>query len=294
MQIDIAETTDQKQKIQAFFDRDQGWQGTIYDKPKDHYTRLMARRQLYNFQMLDNLNICKSGIALDVGCGSGVYLEELSKRGCKAFGIDMSFQMLKASHELLKNNNGDISIHLIAGDIEKIPLKSEQFDLVLCVGVLGYLLQDEKALLEIRRILKPNGVVLINVKNMLDLSNLDYVLRRKMRAMIFRRKDTRIKEMQPGVSMTSEWLVAHSPTHYRHKSYNLWKLERFMKNIGYRLVTARTFGYDFRIIRRLKFLPELLLTTLEINMEKLFHKIRIPYFPYSGQVYIGIFQKVCS
>src|SRR5947208_2532423 len=48
------------------------------------------------------------------------------------------------------------------GDIEQIAFPDNSFDAVVCLGVLGYLDRDERALREIWRILKPGGRAVID------------------------------------------------------------------------------------------------------------------------------------
>jgi len=49
----------------------------------------------------------------------------------------------------------------VAYDITQIPEKEAQFDLIICYHVLEHVLDDAKAMLELFRVLKPNGIVLI-------------------------------------------------------------------------------------------------------------------------------------
>lgn len=92
---------------------------------------------------------------LDAGCGPGVHLETLLRRGASsATGIDESERMLEAARERLGNSAdllpGDLAVRL--GD-----LGDASFDRVLLSGVLHHLDDPGVVLAEIRRVLAPRG-----------------------------------------------------------------------------------------------------------------------------------------
>lgn len=89
---------------------------------------------------------------LDVGCGEGVLVEKYYKEGMDIIGLDKFFS----------------SDFIIRGDITKMPFKSERYDLVLCLDVIEHLNFDEqeKALIEIRRVLRDDGHLLIAIPNL--------------------------------------------------------------------------------------------------------------------------------
>ncbi|WP_299824634.1 class I SAM-dependent methyltransferase [uncultured Pontibacter sp.] len=55
--------------------------------------------------------------------------------------------------------NPALAHHVI--DITSIPYKDHYFDLIICSHVLGHVPDEEKAIQELKRVLKPNGVALI-------------------------------------------------------------------------------------------------------------------------------------
>lgn len=282
-------TSEQKQRVQAFFDQAETWQGQLYVDQRERFNRAMVRRKQYAFQMLNRLNGLKKGVTLDIGCGCGIYLEDLITLGFHAHGLEFSKDMLRACQTRLTGNGLGLRPRLICGDIEHIPFSDEGFDLVLCIGVLGYLLSDHDALSEIHRILKPGGFLVLALQNMLSFSNLDYVLRAALKSFIRPHSRTLMHEDPLGVSMMVPWIFDHS--HYCYKSYNPWKLERMMAAAGFRFVDAMTFGYEFRILRRLRMIPESVLNAMELGLETVFRRVPLPYFSYSGDFYTGIFQR---
>ena len=92
---------------------------------------------------------------LDGGCGSGSFPFERYKHGI--VGIDLNSRSFKYCD--MKN------VHLMKGDIECIPSKSEIFDLAICNFVLEHVKNPRKCLEDLHRVLKRTGLVLISIPN---------------------------------------------------------------------------------------------------------------------------------
>lgn len=269
------QTSDQKDKVKGFFDDDVGWKGGFYEDTTRPFSRMLGRRKTYAFELLKKLPSRPGGSAIDLGCGSGVYLTELAALGYQTFGMDLSLEMLTVA----RAKSSPHSVGLASGDIETLPYKSGVFDVVFSIGVLGYLHSDERALNEIHRILKPGGVLLLNVRNRYPLTSLHYSLRRELRAS---------RESSNGVSI-ADWTA--DLRGYHNKVYSLRKFESVVRSHGFRLLDSLTFGHEFNITRKLKVIPSGFLDTLELKLERWFRKIPIPFLRYSGWGYVGLFRK---
>ena len=105
---------------------------------------------------------------LDNGCGSGSFTLQLAQNpGRKIVGIDFSKEMLaKAAGKLIKCGN----VNLCAADSCYLPFADSTFDAVVSNMVI-YLLNDaEKAVSEMARVTKPNGILsLASPLNSLDM-----------------------------------------------------------------------------------------------------------------------------
>ena len=94
---------------------------------------------------------------LDVGCGTGDALLEMSKRGtAKLYGIDLSEGMLNRAKKKLKG----IAI-LRKGDVEHTGFKDSTFDYVLCTEAFHHFPNPNTALREMHRVLKKEGTCVI-------------------------------------------------------------------------------------------------------------------------------------
>lgn len=103
------------------------------------------------------------GTVLDVGCGTGVIVDELLDLGCQFTGIDPSAKMIETAKTLHSSKE---KANFAVGSAELLEYPDEAFDAVICMGVLERVGNYEKALSEMIRVLKPGGTLLITTPNL--------------------------------------------------------------------------------------------------------------------------------
>lgn len=96
-------------------------------------------------------------IALDVGCGEGLWLNSLSK---EKVGLEIDRRKAKIARERGYN--------IIVGDVHSLPFKKEIFDLVTFLEVIEHLDSPIQALREISRVLETNGKLILTTPNLQD------------------------------------------------------------------------------------------------------------------------------
>ncbi len=94
---------------------------------------------------------------LDVGCGGGLFIKELQRYGHKIIGTDISYNLLSK----IKENK-----ILLSAKISSLPFKDKTFSGILCTEVLEHILDINKSLQELKRVLKPDGYLIITVPNL--------------------------------------------------------------------------------------------------------------------------------
>lgn len=99
---------------------------------------------------------------LDMGCGEGAYVVALAEAGANAHGVE--FEAAKV--EGLRRRHPDFD-SVVQGDIENLPFEDGSFDLVLLNEVLEHVPHQERALGEARRVLRPDGRLVILSPNRL-------------------------------------------------------------------------------------------------------------------------------
>lgn len=98
------------------------------------------------------------GDILDAGCGTGGLIRRLAPKhpDWTWTGIDLEPLACALARERTR-------AEIVEGSVTALPFESQRFDAVVCADVLYHLDDDEAALREIFRVLKPNGVAVINV-----------------------------------------------------------------------------------------------------------------------------------
>jgi SAM-dependent methyltransferase len=137
---------------------------------------LSARQSIYAYQhpridlparVLDLLGPVPSGTIADVGCGNGMYLAELARRGFpgRVLGVDLSPGMLAAARERLALTAARtvpaVRVALTCADATALPLPDGAADLTLAPHMLYHVPEPARALRELRRVTRPGGRVVI-------------------------------------------------------------------------------------------------------------------------------------
>lgn len=103
----------------------------------------------------------KNKLVLDVGCGSGRFLEIAHKLGAEVVGIDLSFAVDAADKNLGRTDG----IHIIQADIFHLPFREETFDHFYSIGVLHHTPNTRQAFECVTPLLKSGGKAAIWVYN---------------------------------------------------------------------------------------------------------------------------------
>jgi len=104
-------------------------------------------------EVLDS-KIDKKVKILELCSGTGYLVEELSKRG-EYSGLDFAPRMISHCEEKHPQ------CKFVLAEAEEIPFKESSFDVVICFWSFHHIVYPENVLSEIKRVLKPNGVVII-------------------------------------------------------------------------------------------------------------------------------------
>lgn len=111
---------------------------------------------------------------LDVGCGRGEILRHCMRLGIEAYGLDyaeaataMTRDVIQAERARIAEEGGDpatVKAGACRSDAKFLPFPSAYFDRVLMFDVVEHLYPWElhAAMLEVRRVLKPNGRFIIH------------------------------------------------------------------------------------------------------------------------------------
>jgi SAM-dependent methyltransferase len=97
-------------------------------------------------------------LVLECGCGAGRFTEVLLERGCSVMSIDLS----NAVDANAQNCEPSEFHRLAQADIGQLPFELQQFDLVLCLGVVQHTPDPELTMRALYGQVKPGGWLVID------------------------------------------------------------------------------------------------------------------------------------
>lgn len=108
---------------------------------------------------------------LDIGYGSGIFFPELSRRCNHLFGVDIhqsgALVCKMMDREKIKGNVG-------VADVCDLPFEDDSFECVVCLSVLEFIEDVERAMSEIHRILSIGGIAILGAPVLNRLTGLAY------------------------------------------------------------------------------------------------------------------------
>ena len=102
---------------------------------------------------------------LDAACGPGLYLEELLARGAHVVGCDGSAAMVELARARV-DGRAEVRVHSLDEPLTWVPDGS--VDLVVCALAYHYLNDRPTFLAEARRVLRPDGALIISTHHPID------------------------------------------------------------------------------------------------------------------------------
>lgn len=132
----------------------------LYNNELDHWWYRVRRELVHSLINRYTLGSRKIKV-LDIGCGTGALIGELGQYG-DVHGVDSSSLAVDFCHKRGLNS-------VVLGKIEHIPFPDNTFDLVIALDVIEHTKDDAVAILEIKRVLKESGQLIIFVPTFMFL-----------------------------------------------------------------------------------------------------------------------------
>jgi ubiquinone/menaquinone biosynthesis C-methylase UbiE len=132
------------------------------DEPTDNLARQASRlvavvnRPLYAVTA-DALNLKPDDDFLEVGFGSGLFINECARQARSIVGVERSADMVREASALNSERLSLGRLQLICGDAARLPFESETFDAAAMIETVGYLEEPRTVFAEVFRVLKPGG-----------------------------------------------------------------------------------------------------------------------------------------
>lgn len=142
------------QEWDKYWDKKTNMGGSLYDVVGAFYRKFIIRRGLNYFIQK---HFAPGEILLHAGCGSGQVDVDINRQFCIT-ALDISSHALNFYRRFNQNNP-----RVIRGDIFHIPFEDGIFDGAYNLGVLEHFTEEEisRILVELRRVIKPEGKILV-------------------------------------------------------------------------------------------------------------------------------------
>lgn len=130
---------------------------------KDKYNQFNANKYEVHRLVLDL--IADNSRVLDIGCATGCFAKEVSKKNCEVWGIDKNKEALKKASKYCQKT--------IFQDVDEsghLPVPKKYFDYVIILDVIEHLVHPEVVLSLIKPHLKNGGEVILSTPNIAHAS----------------------------------------------------------------------------------------------------------------------------
>ena len=124
------------------------------------YLILIPERQIFTFIK----NHVKGEKLLDAGCGNGWLSLALAREGYQVMSLDFSKNQIKET----KYGFRSFALYeygILCASITDIPFSNDCFDTIICINVLEHISDITKAVIELNRVLRPGGRLIVMVPN---------------------------------------------------------------------------------------------------------------------------------
>ena len=129
----------------------------FWDRNAGRYDRFMRKdREVYE-KMYELIRpVVKDKTVLELATGTGLIARHIIKAAAHIEATDASVEMIAEA----KRDNQSAKLHFSVQDMFRLPYTDKSFDVVIVSNALHIVPQPEKALAEIQRVLKDDGVLI--------------------------------------------------------------------------------------------------------------------------------------
>ena len=130
---------------------------TFWDRNAGRYDRFMRKDRAAYDEMYELIRpIVRHKTVLELATGTGLIAKHIVNAAAHIEATDASPEMIAEA----KRDNRSAKLHFSVQDMFRLPYANQSFDVVIVSNALHIVPQPEKALAEIRRVLKDDGVLI--------------------------------------------------------------------------------------------------------------------------------------
>lgn len=124
-----------------------------FDRLREEHEPARLSRRLHEYEEFGARRV------LDVGCGNGYVLSRYARAGAEVVGIDVTSTAVDLSRRRFALDR--LAGRFLVGSAEELPFPTDAFDCVCSMGVLHHTPNTERAFGELRRVLRPGGLLIV-------------------------------------------------------------------------------------------------------------------------------------
>ena len=129
----------------------------FWDKNAGRYDRFMRKDRAAYEMMYEMIQpVVRHKTVLELATGTGLIAKHILNAAAHIEATDASAEMILEA----KRDNRSAKLHFSVQDMFRLPYANQSFDVVIVSNALHIVPQPEKALAEIRRVLKDGGVLI--------------------------------------------------------------------------------------------------------------------------------------
>ena len=130
---------------------------SFWDRNAKHYDRFMRKDAAAYMRMYALIRpVVKAKTVLELASGTGLIAKNIVNAAAHIEATDASVEMIVEA----RRDNRSAKLHFSVQDMFRLPYADNSFDAVIVSNALHIVPQPEKALAEIRRVLKDDGVLI--------------------------------------------------------------------------------------------------------------------------------------
>jgi ubiquinone/menaquinone biosynthesis C-methylase UbiE len=236
---------------------------------------IQLRQQLV-LRFVEALGLPAGAQVLEVGCGTGRTTLELALRGFRVNALDFAPNMLNVARQNVRDRTA-VSAHFMSADAEQLPIAGACVDLIVSMGVIGYVPQWQQALAEMFRAIRPGGHLIITCPNKWGLSHLVNPEPLKLG-----RLKTTLLGRKPRKTSGYALSTRHTPAQF----------DEALRDVGFEVLESATHTYGPFCPLGQNVLPESLSVKLHFFLQRMADRRRVPYLHRLGKHYIVVARKL--
>ncbi len=233
----------------------------IYDQ-QDFHGECYRLRLASLLAWLDDLELPEHSRILDAGCGAGRFAREAAMRGYEVLAMDYSRQMLTKAAENC-HRQPEQNTAFFQADLQALPVQPASLNVIVCMGVVGYLRSLDEGLSELARISSPGGVLAISFAN---------------KACLMRRVDLVVLLRNMLLKAMGMWKIARWPKKQlgadqddAFATYFIPKFRKSLEAAGFTVLDYTTVPWELPTLAGKEVLPRKMAAKLAVFFERFRH-----------------------